>query len=184
MEKTIREPTPALYPVPVVLVSCGSGPSANIITLAWAGSLCSDPPIIGIGVRPGRHSHGLILEEGAFVVNLPRADQIEKADYCGTVSGEDEDKWKACDFTASPSSQVNVPLIEECPVNIECSLRQVIPLGTHDLFLGEVVAVQVDTELLDGRGRLDTAQAQPLAYVNGEYRRVGDVIAQHGFTKR
>ena len=111
MEKRIREPSTVLYPLPVVLVSCGGGSQANIITLAWAGTLCSDPPTIGLGIRPSRHSFGLIKEGGEFVVNLPRAGQVELVDYCGMVSGRDVDKWTECSFTKQAGTEVTVPSI-------------------------------------------------------------------------
>ena len=184
MGKVTRKPGTVLYPLPAVLVSCGTGREANIITLAWVGTLCSGPPLLGIGVRPNRHSHGLIVEEGEFVVNLPRAEQVKWVDYCGVVSGRDEDKWAACGFTPAAASQVEVPLIAECPVNIECRLHQTISLGTHDLFIGQVVAVQMDEDVLDVRGHLDLAKASPFAYLNGEYRQVGDVLGTFGYSKR
>ena len=184
MTKVMREPTTSLYPLPTVLVSCGSGTEANIITLAWAGTLCSDPPLIGVGVRPTRHSHRLIRTLGEFVVNLPTADQVSAVDYCGMVSGRDEDKWAACGFTPVPSSEVSVPLIAECPVNLECQLQRVLSLGTHDLFIGEIVAVQLDADILDEDGRLDTGKVDPFAYVNGEYRRIGELLGTFGSSKR
>ncbi len=184
MTKISRDPTTALYPLPAVLVSCGVGSRANIITLAWAGTLCSDPPSVGIGVRPSRHSHGLIQNGGEFVVNLPRADQVQWVDYCGTVSGRDEDKWAACEFTRVAGVEVGVPLIAECPVNIECRLAQTLCLGSHDLFIGHVVGVQMDEAVIDDRGRLDVAKAEPLTYLSGEYRRVGELLTTHGFSRR
>jgi len=184
MGKVTRKPGTVLYPLPAVLVSCGTGQEANIITLAWVGTLCSEPPLVGIGVRPNRHSHGLIVEEGEFVVNLPRAEQVKWVDYCGVVSGRDEDKWAACGFTPAAASQVEVPLIAECPVNIECRLHQTVSLGTHDLFIGQVVAVQMDEDVLDERGHLDLVKASPFAYLNGEYRQVGEVLGTFGYSKR
>ncbi len=184
MSKIIRDPATALYPVPAVLVSCGLDSQANIITLAWVGTLCSDPPMIGIGVRPSRHSHKLLKKVDEFVVNLPTSGQVEAVDYCGTVSGRDEDKWAGCDFTAVSGSEVEVPLIAECPVNIECRLEETLSLGSHDLFIGRVVAVQMDEGVLDERGRLDAAKASPLAYVSGDYRRVGELLGTHGFSRR
>jgi flavin reductase (DIM6/NTAB) family NADH-FMN oxidoreductase RutF len=182
MAKIARKPGTVLYPIPAVLVSCGTGERANVITLAWVGTLCSEPPLVGIGVRPSRHSHGLIEELGEFVVNLPSAKQVRWVDYCGVVSGRDEDKWAACGFTPAPASQVQVPLIAECPVNIECRLRQTLSLGSHDLFIGQVVAVQVDEGVLDGRGHLDFAKAMPFAFLNGEYRQVGERLGTFGFS--
>jgi flavin reductase (DIM6/NTAB) family NADH-FMN oxidoreductase RutF len=182
--KIIRKPTTTLYPLPTVLVSCGTGSQANIITLAWAGTLCSNPPLVGLGVRPARHSHELIKGVGEFVVNVPRADQVRLVDHCGLVSGRDEDKWKACGFTPISAAEVQVPLIAECPVNIECRLRQTISLGSHDFFIGEVVSIQMDEGVLDDRGRLDVAATEPFAYLNGEYRRVGELLGTFGFSKR
>ena len=184
MAKVTKKPGTVLYPIPAVLVSCGTGERANIITLAWVGTLCSEPPLVGIGVRPSRHSHGLIKEVGEFVVNLPGVEQVRWVDHCGVVSGRDEDKWAACGFTPMPASQVQVPVIAECPVSIECRLQQTISLGSHDLFIGEVVAVQVDEAALDRRGHLDVAKASPFAYLNGEYRQVGERLGTFGFSKK
>jgi flavin reductase (DIM6/NTAB) family NADH-FMN oxidoreductase RutF len=184
MAKIVRKPTTTLYPLPTVLVSCGTGSQANIITLAWAGTLCSSPPQVGLGVRPDRHSHHLIKDVGGFVVNLPRADQVKLVDHCGMVSGRDEDKWTTCGFTPIPGAVVEVPLIAECPVNIECRLRQTISLGSHDLFVGEVVSIHIDEEVVDDRGRLEVAETDPFAYLNGEYRRVGELLGTYGFSKR
>ncbi|MGD2176542.1 MAG: flavin reductase family protein, partial [Anaerolineae bacterium] len=184
MAKIIRKPATVLYPLPVVLVSCGTGSGANIITLAWAGTLCSNPPLLGLGVRPSRHSHALIKDVGEFVVNLPRAGQVRLVDHCGMVSGQDEDKWVACGFTPVSGAEVEVPLIAECPINIECRLRQTISLGSHDFFVGEVVSVQMDEGVLDDRGRLDVTEADPFAYLNGDYRRVGELLGTFGFSKR
>lgn len=184
MAKITQEPTTALYPLPAVLVSCGLGSEANIITLAWVGTVCSKPPLIGIGVRPSRYSHPLIAAQGEFVVNMPRADQAAWVDHCGTTSGRDEDKWATCGFTRVSGTEVDVPLIAECPVNIECELRRTISLGTHDLFIGQIMAVHMDDDVLDGRGHLDITKADPLAYLNGDYCRVGESIGSFGFSKR
>jgi len=182
MAKQIREPATYLYPLPVVLISCGVGDGANIITLSWVGTLCSAPPMIGIGVRPSRHSHHLIQEVGEFVVNLPTADQAWQADYCGRVSGKDADKWAACGFTRAAGTRVRVPLIAECPVNIECRLRHTVPLGSHDLFVGEVVAVHVDEAVLDAEGRVDFARLAPFLYTGRDYWRLGQRLSPVGFS--
>ncbi|MDY7078442.1 MAG: flavin reductase family protein [Chloroflexota bacterium] len=184
MAKVTKKPTTVLYPVPAVLVSCGIGQRANIITLAWVGTLCSEPPLLGIGVRPGRYSHGLIKEVGEFVVNLPDVEQVRWVDYCGMVSGRDEDKWAACGFTPAPAMEVQVPVIAECPVNIECRVQQVLSLGSHDLFTGEVLAVQMDEAVLDERGRLDLAKAKPFAFLGREYRQVGGQLGTFGYSKK
>jgi flavin reductase (DIM6/NTAB) family NADH-FMN oxidoreductase RutF len=177
--KAIKPGSTTLYPLPVVLVSCGIE-RPNIITLAWAGTLCSDPPSVGIGVRPERFSHGLIVEAGEFVVNIPRADQVGVVDYCGQVSGRDVDKWAACDLTPAPASKVRTPLIAECPVALECRINHRLTLGVHDLFVAEVLAVQVDEQALDPQGRLDYGRAQPLAYTGGYYWELGELLGRFG----
>jgi flavin reductase (DIM6/NTAB) family NADH-FMN oxidoreductase RutF len=177
--KVVKRPSTALYPVPAVLVSCGRQ-QPNIITLAWVGTLCSDPPALGIGVRPSRFSHGLIAETREFVVNVPRADQVGIVDYCGQVSGRDVDKWAACQLSPVPASEIQTPLIAECPVALECRVTQQLHLGAHDLFVGEVLAVQIDQDILDDRGRLDYVKAQPLAYVGGYYWGLGELLGRYG----
>jgi flavin reductase (DIM6/NTAB) family NADH-FMN oxidoreductase RutF len=177
--KVIKRPSTALYPVPAILVSCGRQ-QPNIITLAWVGTLCSDPPALGIGVRPSRFSHGLIAEAGEFVVNVPRADQVGIVDYCGQVSGRDVDKWAACQLSPVPAAEIQTPLIAECPVALECRVTQQLRLGAHDLFVGEVLAVQVDQDILDERGRLDYVKARPLAYVGGTYWGLGELLGRYG----
>ncbi len=177
--KIVKSASTALYPVPAVLVSCGWD-QPNLITLAWVGTVCSDPPAVGIGVRPSRFSHGLIASTGEFVVNLPRAEQVSIVDYCGQVSGRDIDKWAACQLTPMPASTVQVPLVAECPVALECRVIQRLPLGAHDLFVGEILAVQVDQQVLDDRGRVDYGRARPLAYLGGYYWGLGEVIGRYG----
>jgi len=177
--KIVKAPSTALYPVPVVLVSCGSD-RPNLITLAWAGTVCSDPPSIAIAIRPSRHSHDLIVESGEFVVNLPRASQVGLVDYCGQVSGRDVDKWAACELTPLPGTQVHTPVVAECPVSMECRVVHRLTLGTHDLFIGQVLAVQVDEALLGETGRPDYARAEPLAYVGGEYWGLEALLGRYG----
>lgn len=177
--KAIKPGSTALYPVPAVLVSCGIE-KPNIITLAWVGTVCSDPPSLGIGVRPERFSHHLIREAGEFVVNIPRADQVAVVDYCGQVSGRDVDKWAACSLTQAPAHRISTPLIAECPVSLECRVTQHLTLGVHDLFIGEIVAVQADEEVLTDRGHIDYQKAQPLAYAGGYYWQVGAPLGRYG----
>lgn len=184
MAKRLYSPATFLYPLPVVLVSCGVGDEANIITLSWVGTVCSTPPQIGISVRPSRHSHRLIRDVGEFVVNLPTVNLAWQADYCGRVSGKDEDKWAACGFTRVKASHVKVPLIAECPVNIECVLRHTISLGSHDLFIGEVVAAHIDEAVLDEKGRLDFARLAPFLYTGRDYWKLGDLLHPVGFSTK
>jgi flavin reductase (DIM6/NTAB) family NADH-FMN oxidoreductase RutF len=177
--KATKGPLTGLYPVPVVLVSCGVE-RPNLITLAWAGVACSEPPALTIAIRPSRHSHGLIVDSGEFVVNLPRARQVGLVDYCGNVSGRDVDKWSACGLTPLPAAHLETPIVAECPVSIECRVVHRLPLGSHDLFVGQVLAVQVDEELLDENGHLRQSRAEPLGYVGGEYWRLESMAGHHG----
>jgi flavin reductase (DIM6/NTAB) family NADH-FMN oxidoreductase RutF len=177
--KVAKPGSTMLYPIPAVLVTSGWD-RPNIITLAWVGTVCSDPPAVGIAVRPERFSYGLISASGEFVVNLPRADQVAAVDYCGQVSGRDVDKWVACGLTATPASKIRTPLIAECPVALECRTLQRLALGAHDLFIGEVLAVHVDEEILNTRGQIDYEKAQPLAYAGGYYFEVGQRLGTYG----
>lgn len=184
MPKIVRGPGTYLFPLPVVLVSCGEGERANLITLSWVGTVCSSPPSIGIAIRPERYSHTLIRELGEFVVNLPTAEQARQVDYCGRVSGKDADKWAECCFTKAPAARVRVPLVAECPVNIECRVRQVVPVGSHDLFIGEVVAAHFDEAILDEDGRVDYARLAPFFYTGRDYWRLGEILAPVGFSRK
>ena len=183
MAKVTRKATPWLYPVPPVLVSCQDADVKNIITLAWAGVACSDPVLISLGIRPERHSYDLIKRSGEFAVNMPMASQVQQVDLCGTVSGRQVDKFAECGFTAQPGELVRAPLIAECPVNLECRVTQVIPLGSHDLFLGEVLLVHYDEEHLVN-GRFDLSLVDPLAYGLGSYFRLGECVGRHGDSVR
>jgi len=184
MTRIVKRPSTALYPVPVVLVTCvDPAGKPNIITLAWAGTVCSSPPMVGIGVRPSRYSHDLIRDSAEFVVNLPSASIAQAVDYCGIVSGADVTKFEATGLTPLPASKVRPPLIAECPVNLECRVTQAIPLGAHTLFLGEIVAVQTDQAVLDEAGSLDVILAQPIAFVDGEYWTLGDRLGSYGFSR-
>jgi flavin reductase (DIM6/NTAB) family NADH-FMN oxidoreductase RutF len=182
MAKVSQQPGNYLYPLPPSLVSCGPPEAPNIITLAWVGHLCSEPPIVGVSIRPSRHSHGLVKGSGEFVVNVPTAAMVRAVDACGTVSGRSVDKFQAMGLTPAPAQVVRTVPIRECPVNIECQVTQVVPLGTHDLFLGRVVAAQVDEALLDERGDLDLARAQALAYGGHAYWTVGPRLERQGYT--
>jgi flavin reductase (DIM6/NTAB) family NADH-FMN oxidoreductase RutF len=177
--KVIKPGATALYPLPAVLVSCGVE-KPNIITLAWVGTVCSDPPAVAIAVRPSRHSHSLIAQAGEFVVNLPGADQVQVVDHCGQVSGRDVDKWAACHLTPVPASQVRAPLIAECPIALECRVLHRLPLGSHDLFVGQVLAVQVEEGVLNAQGGVDYERAHLLAYAGGHYYDLGRRLGQYG----
>ncbi|HOP40312.1 MAG TPA: flavin reductase family protein, partial [Geobacteraceae bacterium] len=158
MKKLIKKGT-YLFPTPTAMVSCVAEDGAtNIITLAWVGVVCSDPPVVSISIRPGRYSYDLIKKSGEFVVNIPREEQIRELDFCGVASGRDVDKFKELGFTPVPGSQVAAPLIRECPVNLECRVIDIKSLGAHDLFLGEIVAAHMDEEVMNEKGTVDIAK--------------------------
>jgi len=172
-----------LYPVPAVMVSCRrTGEKPNIITVAWAGTVCSDPAMLSISVRPERYSHDIILESGEFVVNLVGEDQVKAADWCGVRSGKDCDKFRECHLTALPSQKITAPSIAECPVSIECRVKEMIPLGSHDMFLAEVLAVTVDDRYMDDKGRFRLEDARLAAYSHGTYYALGRNLGKFGFS--
>lgn len=183
VSKVVKKPFVALRPVPVVLVSCGHGEQANVITIAWTGTLCSSPPQVGIGVRPDRHSHGLIRETGEFVVNIPGEGLLDEVEYCGFISGREVNKFAARGLTPVPGSEVQTPIIAECPINIECRLVHTLSLGSHDLFIGQVVAVQFSQEVLDERGRVDNSKLKPILFTGDEYWGLGSFLGRYGFKK-
>ena len=183
--KIQRRPSTFLLPVPAALITVAApkGPG-NIVTLAWVGTVCSAPPMLGIAVRPSRYSYELLRQKNEFVVNVPRADQVELVDLCGTVSGRDRDKFALTGFHPMPAANVSAPLIEECPVNLECLTRHRLSLGAHDLFIGEIVAAHFNEDVVDGRGRLDKSRLDPLAYVDGEYWSLKEKVGSYGFAKK
>jgi flavin reductase (DIM6/NTAB) family NADH-FMN oxidoreductase RutF len=184
MAKVSVKPSTYLYPVPAVMVTSGPREQPNIITLAWVGTVCSKPPMVGIGIRPSRYSHELITEHGEFAVNVPTAGQVETVDYCGMISGRDVDKFAAAGLTPIPASAIGTVIISECPLNLECKVKQVISLGVHDLFLGEIVAVQADEEILTAQRQLDPNKLQPLGFGASGYWGLGERLASFGFSAK
>jgi len=183
--KIIKKPYTALFPCPVVLVTCvDSKGQPNIITLAWAGTVCSEPPTIALGIRPTRHSYKLIGNTKEFVVNIPISKILKETDYCGVTSGRDIDKFSETNLTPEPAEKVRPPLIRECPVNLECILKDRIPLGAHDMFLGEIVQVHIDQKILDEKGNIDFAKAEPFVFNVGEYWSINKKLGTYGFTKK
>lgn len=184
MARKRTEPGTVLYPVPVVLVTCQRpDDTPNIITLAWVGTVCSEPPMVSISIRPERFSHGIIKETGEFVINVPTTEIVRKVDLCGVVSGKDGDKFEKAQLTPEPASKVAAPLIKECPVCLECVVEQTLTLGTHDVFIAEIVAVQYDESVLDEQGRPDFSLAKPFAFAVGEYREIAGNIGSYGFSE-
>ena len=180
--KISKGPANLMYPCPVTLVTSRDDKGKdNIVTIAWMGVLCSEPPKIGIGVHKTRHSTGIIDKTGEFVVNIPGEGLLEKTDYCGTVSGKDVDKFSKAGFTKVPASKVKASLIKECHVNLECVVREKLDLGSHMLFVGEVVEAHVDDSVLDGKGNFDFSKAAPVLFNAGEYWGLGKKWGSYGF---
>lgn len=169
MGKITFKPGTMLNPVPAVMVSCGNGDEKNIITIAWTGIINSDPPMTYVSVRKERHSHDIIAKTGEFVINLTTEKLAFATDYCGVKSGRDVDKFAEQKLTAAESSVVSCPSIGESPVNIECRVTEVKELGSHDMFMAEIVSVSVDEELMDEKGRLCLEEAGLIAYNHGHY---------------
>lgn len=183
MSKQIWKPGNMLYPVPAVLVSTADNEGRdNLITIAWTGTVCSDPPMTYISVRKERYSHHMLNESKEFVINLVSKNICREADFCGVKSGRDMDKFKETGLTREKAATVNVPIVKESPVNIECKVKQVIELGSHDMFLAEVTAVLVDEQLIDENGKLDLNRAEPVAYSHGEYQIFSQVIGHFGYS--
>lgn len=173
MSKVTFKPGTMLNPVPAVLVSCGQGEQKNLITVGWTGVVNTEPPMVYISVRESRHSFKLIKESGEFVINLTTADMAKVTDFCGVKSGREVDKFKETGLTAITAQQVNCPMVEESPVNLECRVTEIKKLGTHHMFLARVVAVHADERLLNDKGKLCLDKAQLLAYSHGEYFSLG-----------
>ena len=184
-EKQVWKPGNMLYPVPAVMVTVQDGEGkSNIITIAWTGTVCTNPPMLYISVRPERYSYRMLKESGEFVVNMTTKKLAKAADYCGVRSGRDVDKWKETGLTPEKAQAVNVPLIAESPVNIECRVKEVLELGSHHMFLAEVLAVDVDESLLDMGGRLALEKAEPVVYSHGEYYGLSELMGTFGWSVR
>jgi len=171
-------------PLPPVLVSCGYGDIQNVLTVAWTGILCTQPPVTYISLRKERFSYKLIQDSGVFVINLPTEELVRAVDLCGVKSGKNTDKAKAAGLTYGKASIVEAPLIEQSPVSIECKVREIISLGTHDVFISDILAVNAAKELLDENGRLALDKADLLAYAHGEYFALGKKLGSFGYSVR
>ncbi len=185
MSKVSWKPGNMLYPLPAVLVTCRDKQgNDNVLTIAWTGTICSDPAMLYISVRPERYSYPMIRETGEFVVNLTTEELLKATDYCGVRSGRDEDKFRAAGLTKGEAQQVNAPIIMESPVNIECKVKEIVPLGSHDMFIAEVVNVQVSDEYMNEKGTFDLSAAKPLAYSHGRYYEMGAELGSFGYSVR
>jgi flavin reductase (DIM6/NTAB) family NADH-FMN oxidoreductase RutF len=171
-----------LAPVPPVMVSCGDMEKPNILTVAWTGITNTVPAKTYISVRPSRHSHGIIKEKGEFVLNLTPAAMARTADYCGIYTGAKVDKFKKCNLTPVEAEEVSAPMIGECPVSLCCRVTNVIPMGSHDMFLADILAVYVNEELLDPGGKLHLEKADLCAYAHGDYYSLGRIVGHFGFS--
>ena len=183
MGKQLWKPGNMLYPLPVVMVSLADRDGRpNIITLAWVGTVCTNPPMVSISVRPERYSYPILKESGEFVINLTTKELAFATDYCGVKSGRDVDKFKEMGLTPIPASEVKAPMIKESPVNIECKVRQILPLGSHDMFLADVVAVHADEKYMDEKQKFHLEQAEPIIYSHGSYFGCGELLGTFGYS--
>lgn len=170
MDKRSFKGSVILNPVPVVLItSRNKNGDENVFTVGWTGTLCTKPPVLSISVRPERLSYKYIKETMEFVVNLPTASMVKAVDYCGVKSGKTVDKIKEMNFNLVESTNINVPYIKECPVNIECRVREIMSLGTHDVFIADVLGSHVDESLIDEKGKIHFEEANLISYCHGEY---------------
>lgn len=187
MSKVSWKPGTMLWPLPAVMISCkGKGPEGkdNILTVSWVGTVNSDPPMISVSIRPERHSFELIESSGEFVVNIPTIEQAKATDYCGCTSGRNIDKWAATGLKRGKAEKLACPTIEECPVSIECKVRSKTRLGSHVMFVAEVVSVQVDESLMNEKDRFALEKAGLFSYVHGHYYAVGKKLGRFGFSVR
>ncbi|MDD2970124.1 MAG: flavin reductase family protein [Lachnospiraceae bacterium] len=183
MGKQYWKPGNMLYPVPAVMVSCQrENEKPNIITLAWAGTISSDPAMLSVSIRKERYSYDIIKETGEFVVNLVTKDTVFATDFCGVRSGKDLDKFKETGLTPIASKYIMAPSIDECPVNIECKVTDVIPLGTHDMFIAKVVGVTVEEKYMDKSGKFCLNETGLVAYSHGEYFELGKKLGKFGYS--
>jgi len=185
MAKQMWKPGTMLYPVPAVMVSCRSSEGVNnIITVAWTGIVCSDPAMLYVSIRPERFSHSIIKDTGSFVVNLPTESLAYALDFCGVKSGRDINKFEHLGLTQQKSNLVDAPSIGECPVSLECRVNNIISLGSHDMFIAEILCVDAEEKLLDKSGKLHLNKAGLICYNHGEYRALAKSLGHFGFSVR
>ena len=182
MAKQVWKPAVILNPVPVVLVTSSDGTKDNVFTVAWTGTICSDPAMTYISVRKERFSYDIIKESGEFCINLVPEELAYATDYCGVKSGGKEDKFKSMNLTKEKASVIHAPLIKESPVNIECKVTEIKELGSHDMFLAKVVSVNVDDKYIDEKGKFDLSKCNLITYSHGESFKLGEKIGKFGFS--
>lgn len=185
MSKINFKPGNMIYPLPAVMVSCGDiDGESNIFTVAWTGTICTNPPMAYISVRPERHSYQMIKKSGEFVINLTTESLIRATDYCGVKSGRDVDKWQECHLTKEKADTVKCPLIEESPVNIECKVKQIKELGSHHMFIADVTSVHVDEKYMDEKNSFHLNDSGLIAYSHGTYFSLGRKLGTFGYSIR
>jgi flavin reductase (DIM6/NTAB) family NADH-FMN oxidoreductase RutF len=184
MSKVNWKPGTMIYPLPAALISCGATlEEYNLITLSWLGSICTNPPMCYISVRPERHSYHIIKQSGEFVINLTNEEMAYATDWCGVKSGRDFNKFKEMKLTPVPGEKVKAPVIAESPLAIECKVKEIIPLGSHDMFIADVVNVQADSRFIDPvTDKFDLEKAKLIAYSHGHYYKLGEEIGKFGWT--
>lgn len=171
-----------LAPLPPVLVSCGTPKQPNVMTAAWSGIVCTEPTLVYVSLRPSRYSHEIITKTEEFVINVPTAVLAKAVDFCGVKSGRQTDKFALCGLTAAPCEKISAPQIKESPISLECRVKKIMPLGSHDMFLAEVLGVDIDESLLDEKGALHLEKAGLLAYAHGFYYQLGKKIGKFGWS--
>lgn len=178
------KPGTMIYPLPAVMISCGSNPNEhNLFTASWVGTICTNPPMCYVSIRPERHSYDIIRRNMEFVINLTTESLARQTDWCGVRSGKNFDKFKEMNLTAGKASVVSAPTIEEAPLCIECRVKEILSLGSHDMFIAEVVNVQADEQFIDpDTGKFDMEKAKLLVYAHGNYYGIGEHIGKFGWS--
>lgn len=178
------KPGTMIYPLPALLISCGSTPEEyNLFTASWAGTICSDPAMCYVSIRPERHSYEIIRRNMEFVINLTTEELARATDWCGVRSGRDYNKFEEMQLTPGPSEKVNAPIVMEAPLSIECRVKEIVPLGTHDMFIAEVLNVQADSRYLNEEtGKWNLDESLPLVYVHGGYYKLGEKLGHFGWS--
>lgn len=182
MEKISWKPGNMVYPLPAVMVTCRNNGEDNVLTVAWTGTICTNPPMVYISVRPERHSYDMIKESGQFIINLTTKDLVKATDFCGVKSGKDLDKFNEMGLTKGQAKVVDVPTIQESPVNIECQVERIEELGSHHMFIAKVVNVLVDESYMEDSGRFALEKANPLVYSHGAYYETGKKLGTFGYS--
>lgn len=182
MSKTIWKPGTFVYPIPAVMVSCGTMENSNIITVAWTGVINTDPAMVYISVRPSRYSYNVIKETGEFVINLTNTNLVRATDWCGVKTGAKVDKFKEMNLSKEKSNFVKCPSIKESPVSIECKVKEIKELGSHHMFMAEVLSINADEKYIDEKGAFDISKCNLIAYANGKYFALGKQVGKFGFS--